>query len=574
MRRYPLRTTRQQISYDEDFAQLFATTQVLDMHNTFLSQKEHKDRELSLQLRAQGKITTAGEPFELSDATEIDSLIGRGIIIPIQFDPTVHKTRIFGLRLVREIKDKATDVPFEKSRLVVQGHSDHDKRFILTQSPTILRCSQRLILAIAPMLQQHYGFHLALRDITQAYTQSATPLYREILARPPREIKNRYPEGTIFRVMRPLYGIPEAGAHWFLTYQNHHREQLGMDQSSYDPCLMVSHPDNTAIGIIGMQTDDTIQLGNNVFMEREDHSLQKHNITAKPKTILTDGSVKDFNGLQISIENGTINTRQKGQANNLQLVDADNPDRNQQYIQQRARGAYLASICQPEAATDYSVAAQAQLPTDSDIIALNKRIQWQLDHKDRGLRFLPLAITDLKMFIFADGSFANNQDLTSQIGYIIVLANEIEHTDEQFKIQGNIIHWSSTKCKRVTRSVLASEIYGTVSALDMGYVLTQTVNTIVSRLQIPTIPLIMCTDSYSLYECLVKLGSTTEKRLMIDIMAIRQSYERREISEIRWINGSDNPADAMTKVQPNKVLERLVSTNQVDIRIEGWVDRE
>lgn len=51
------------------------------------------------------------------------------------------------------------------------------------------------------------------------------------------------------------------------------------------------------------------------------------------------------------------------------------------------------------------------------------------------------------------------------------------------------------------------------------------------------------TDSYSQYECLVKPGTPHEKRLMIDFMARRQSYECREITEIRWSNGEDNPTD-------------------------------
>ncbi|CAL3965917.1 unnamed protein product [Diplocarpon coronariae] len=45
--------------------------------------------------------------------------------------------------------------------------------------------------------------------------------------------------------------------------------------------------------------------------------------------------------------------------------------------------------------------------------------------------------------------------------------------------------------------------------------------------------LIICTDSYSLYECLVKLRTTKEKRLIIDIIALRQSYNSRELAEIR-----------------------------------------
>jgi hypothetical protein len=46
-----------------------------------------------------------------------------------------------------------------------------------------------------------------------------------------------------------------------------------------------------------------------------------------------------------------------------------------QYVTQRARGAYIASVYQPEAAYDLSVAAQAIKPTKNDITNLNKRIR-------------------------------------------------------------------------------------------------------------------------------------------------------------------------------------------------------
>ncbi|KAM4067663.1 polyprotein [Hirsutella rhossiliensis] len=139
--------------------------------------------------------------------------------------------------------------------------------------------------------------------------------------------------------------------------------------------------------------------------------------------------------------------------------------------------------------------------------------------------------------------------ILAQLGFVIVLANE-EQSPADFTIRGNVLHWSSTKSKRVTRSVLASEIYGMVQGFDMAIVIATTLQAIVKQLDLPPTPLIVCTDSYSLYECLVKLGTTKEKRLMIDIMALRQSYEQREMAEIRWINGDDNPADAMTKQHP------------------------
>src|SRR6266487_6506793 len=146
-------------------------------------------------------------------------------------------------------------------------------------------------------------------------------------------------------------------------------------------------------------------------------------------------------------------------------------------------------------------------------------------------------------------------------------------TDE-FTIKGNLIYYSSTKSKRVTRSVLASEIYGMVGGVDMAIVINITIKMITEQLGFSHTPIIVYTDSYSLYECLVKLSTTKEKRLMIDIMALRQSYERREITEIQWIDGKDNPADAITKSTPNKALEEFIDSNQLNVRVEGWVQRK
>ena len=186
---------------------------------------------------------------------------------------------------------------------------------------------------------------------------------------------------------------------------------------------------------------------------------------------------------------------------------------------------------------------------------------------------IPVDLPTAKLMVFIDGSFANNKDLSSQLGYLITLVNESPIEDNAFTIFGNIIHWSSTKCKRVTRSVLASELYGMVGGVDLAIAISTPLQMITDRLRLPPIPLILCTDSYSLYECLVKLGTTSEKRLMIDILSLRQSYERREITEIRWIAGGDNPADALTKQSPNRALEHLIDTSELAIRIEGSVRR-
>ena len=85
----------------------------------------------------------------------------------------------------------------------------------------------------------------------------------------------------------------------------------------------------------------------------------------------------------------------------------------------------------------------------------------------------------------------------------------------------NVIYYSSTKCKRVTRSVLASEIYSIVNGFNIGIAIATILRMVTEQLRLPLIPLIICTDSYSLYKCLVKLRIKKEKRLIINIIALR-----------------------------------------------------
>lgn len=267
----------------------------------YLSAKEVQDSQLAIQLRQQGKIVTPGGPFQESDAAEINGLMVAGVLKPELYSRAVHAgLRIFKSRMVREIKGKGTEAPYEKSRLVVQGYGDQEKKTLLTQSPTIQRSSQRLILGLAPTLILQ-GMTLELRDISQAYVQSKSSLAREFLVHLPKELRERYPEGTLLRVMKPLYGIAEAGLHWFATYQKHHREQLFMVPSAYDPCLMIT-AENKDFGLGGLQTDDTLLLATREFFELEEEELQRAGFRAKPRQQLRQGAGGDFNGCRLIFE--------------------------------------------------------------------------------------------------------------------------------------------------------------------------------------------------------------------------------------------------------------------------------
>ena len=159
------------------------------------------------------------------------------------------------------------------------------------------------------------------------------------------------------------------------------------------------------------------------------------------------------------------------------------------------------------------------------------------------------------------------------MGYIIVIVNETSQP-YKFTIYSNIVHYLFIKSKQVTRSVLVSEIYRMVTSVDIAYAIATIVKMITDQLDLPTIPTIVCIDLYLLYKCLVKLGTTKEKRLIIDIMVLQELYKHRELYEIQWINRQDNPTDAMTKSNANRALETLIDTNSLTIHVEGWVKRD
>jgi hypothetical protein len=76
--------------------------------------------------------------------------------------------------------------------------------------------------------------------------------------------------------------------------------------------------------------------------------------------------------------------------------------------------------------------------------------------------------------------------------------------------------------------VLAAELFAMIHDFDVDSVL----KSILIKMLAIDISLILITDSKSLYDCLIRLNITIEKRLMIDVMTLRQFYERRKITEM------------------------------------------
>jgi hypothetical protein len=138
-----------------------------------------------------------------------------------------------------------------------------------------------------------------------------------------------------------------------------------------------------------MQTDDTLILADQSFAVTEEEAIHSAKIMIKSREQLTSDNPLKFNDIRIErVENDIIYFRQETHIQEIQLMQliesiitsARDKIRvmltpRDQYIAQRARGAYLTSICQSEASFDLSHAVQSTEMSSDDINTLNKRLQ-------------------------------------------------------------------------------------------------------------------------------------------------------------------------------------------------------
>lgn len=182
---------------------------------------------------------------------------------------------------------------------------------MLAHAPTIQRSSTHLLLSLCAV---EYELAFFTRYVSQAYLQSDTTVQRPIYNRPPGVLQ--LPSHTLPRVDRPIYGLPEAGVHWFRTYHNHSRDTLKLQPSILDPWFLytprglsdhLSHP-TVPPGFTCLQTDDTGNVGKSSFIEPEISALQ--NFDYKDPIFIHDEDSVTFNGSTIKCDRKFYSTLQ------------------------------------------------------------------------------------------------------------------------------------------------------------------------------------------------------------------------------------------------------------------------
>ena len=339
-----------------------------------------------------------------------------------------------------------------------------------------------------------------------------------------------------------MYGLADASRSWYLKLKTE-LEHLGAKPVKLDQGVFVWFDGSNLIGIMVCVVDDVIWSGTEEFVS----------VVAKLNSIFQIGSKhnKSFKYIGIHLQklnDGSIEINQDEYVDELEIIDLPKERSNisqQEPISESERTEirkaigklnWLAGMTRPEISFTVSdVSSRITSATIADIKLVNKTIKF-LKTTRSYIKIPRIEWCDLKLLVFADASFNNLGNGLSQGGHTVLIADS----------KGNCspISWCSNRLRRVVRSTLAAETLSFPDGADSAFYTSRMMKDFFPD---ATEPPIMCyTDSRSLFESAGSSNNVSDKRLRVEIGAIRELIQREEIS-MKWIEGKQQLADVFTK---------------------------
>lgn len=133
----------------------------------------------------------------------------------------------------------------------------------------------------------------------------------------------------------------------------------------------------------------------------------------------------------------------------------------------------------------------------------------------------------------------------------------------------HIMDFSSKKSRRVVRSIMRGEIFALADGFDRSFMLRHDLE----RIYAEKVPLYILKDSKQVFDTITMASTTTKRRLLIDIAAARQAYNRQEISNIGLVSSEDMIADGLTKTTAESSLAELLKSGRSELKVKQWIIR-
>ena len=416
-----------------------------------------------------------------------------------------------------------------KARLCARGCEDPDD--VATDSPTCERDNVRILLSIAAS----NNWTINSIDFKSAYLQGED-LDRDIFLIPPKEANTK----NLWKLNKCVYGINDAGRKWY----NQLRKDiisLGSTVSQLDQAVFYMREAEKLAGVIVLHVDDTLWAGNQSFETNVIRRLTENLLISTEE----HGSMR-YLGLALENRDNFITSNLNHCAQRMEEIpiSPDRPD-EEELTQQEIKKFrilsgqlnWLASQCRPDLSfSSCHVACSIKEGKVKDAKHANKvmrrakGVAYHISYQDLGDHH------NWRIVGFSDASWGNLGEGGSQGGYLIFIVGA-EGT-------ANLVSWQSRRLRRVARSTIAAETLALGDACESSMLIASQIAEIMG---FKKLPITLVTDNESLANATHSTTSVEEKRLRIDISALRESLCSKEIDEIRWVPTQHQLADSLTK---------------------------
>ena len=423
-----------------------------------------------------------------------------------------------------------------KARLVIRGYEEMPEEQIRSDSPTCMKENVRMMLAVATSR----NWKINTLDIKAAFLQG-NKIIRDVYINPPKEFRK---PGVLWKLNKVVYGLCDASRSWYLRIKEE-LIKLGMTRSKLDGSVFMYATEKLE-GMVLLHVDDVLYFGSErflcdvmrpfkqVFQISKDVSqaFRYLGIDIKPKR----------NGIVLS-QNNYLSS-----LNSNLLVDEVKKDRtryadeNEKKLYKSAIGqlGWLTSVSKPEASFAYCTLSTLQgKPQISDFFKYNKIVR-DLKNNVSEIFIGKLDFESLKVVVFSDAAFGNLPGGASQLGHIIFI---VDNNNQCVPIA-----WASKKAKRVARSTLTAETLAAMEGVDMALMIKAMLEEITLK---KTPPVTLYVDNKSLHDTVKTGNMLADKRLLIDMSALREMVDTAEL-KVEWVSTDRQLADVLTKVGVHK----------------------
>lgn len=483
-----------------------------------------------------------------------------------------------------------------KARLCVQGQNCPDCATgnVRVDAPTVQQSTLTLFLHLTVSLGWMQWWRNG--DISSAFLQGAESTGEPLYMYPPARGLPGLSQGQVLRLKRPVYGRPDAPRAWYMQLSGFIVDTLGFTCSVLDPAFFVLRDKGgSPHAMIVLHVDDLmVSTDGSDFAEEQVRKLYDRFPFGEWATVQDVPGGVTYCGKEIVVEEEggekVIRLRQRGFVNGrLDLIPIE-----------ASRKQNLDAVASPSEISDFrSVMGALQWvcnQTRPDVAFMTNQLQKRISklqvrdlveankvvrivkHDEVSLTFRNLG-KQVAVVVWHDSglfnscgmeldenddgvihSLADKKMLYSQKGSLVGLVRQgdIESTE---KIACNFLAWRSKTNRRIVESSFSAETHGATMGHSQGHYLRMLLLEVFNGDSVVKqendwnlqIPLVMCTDCRSIYDCLKKDGQTiSDKSSAINVAVLRQlcGTERTPSSDrarVLWVPTRHQCADPLTK---------------------------